>query len=256
MIQRKRITMPNRKINHLHPSVADKCVTLMSLCKAKGINIIVTSTLRTAAEQRALYAQGRMPLDVVNALRKDADLVPLTERYGSRKVTWTRTSLHQFGCAFDIAIVKDQKAIWDLKADVNANDIHDYEEIGALGESIGLRWGGRFGRRDLVHFEYTDGLGIEDLKAGIRPDEKSAHTTYKGGESMQLDGIGKKFGVFLKNVAISVLFLPETKKAVIEKLNEKVNIPILNEKQELELFELVYETVEAVFLEQMQKDAG
>jgi hypothetical protein len=61
------------------------------------------------------------------------------------------------------------------------------------------------------------------------------------------DSIGKRFAEFFVKVAINILFSPETKQTVIKELNEKVNIPILNEKQEAELFELVYDTVEEAF---------
>lgn len=59
--------------------------------------------------------------------------------------------------------------------------------------------------------------------------------------------IGTRFAQFLVSVAVNILFSDETKKTVIGELNEKVNIPILNERQEAELFELVYDTVEAAF---------
>jgi hypothetical protein len=62
-----------------------------------------------------------------------------------------------------------------------------------------------------------------------------------------LASIGSRFAQFLVTVAVNILFSDETKKTVIEELNEKVNIPILGEHQEAELFELVYDTVEAAF---------
>ena len=47
--------------------------------------------------------------------------------------------------AVDFAIIKNNSSVtWDLKADVNADSIPDYEEIGKIGESVGLTWGGRF----------------------------------------------------------------------------------------------------------------
>jgi peptidoglycan L-alanyl-D-glutamate endopeptidase CwlK len=170
------------------------------LAKERGIEFIVTSTLRTEDGQIALFAQGRKPLNVVNELRKDAGLRQISEDENKRKVTYSLASTHLFGCAFDAAIVnparyangnnppqppfskggqgldcKEERGglLWDVKADINKNDIPDYEELGALGESIGLKWGGRFRFKDYCHFEWTGGLTIEELKAGKRPEEKN-----------------------------------------------------------------------------------
>lgn len=159
----------SRRIEDLHPVVAEKCRHFLKVCKARGLNVIVTSTLRTEAEQLALFAQGRKRLKAVNELRKEAGLPAITESR-NRIVTHALTSIHQFGCAFDVCITKDGKAVWDVKADINENDIPDYEETGHTGEAIGLSWGGRFGYPDYVHFQYTGGLTLDDLKAGKRPD--------------------------------------------------------------------------------------
>lgn len=51
--------MPSRRIEDLHPCLQEKARQLIELCKAEGIEIRVTSTLRTFAEQAQLYAQGR-----------------------------------------------------------------------------------------------------------------------------------------------------------------------------------------------------
>ncbi|MBI4822648.1 MAG: M15 family metallopeptidase [Nitrospirae bacterium] len=163
--------MPSRKIEDLNLVVREKCRQFISLCKEKGIDVIITSTLRTEAEQLALFSQGRKTLKAVNELRKSAGLPPITEKENKRKVTGLLTSTHQFGCAFDCAIGGQKGITYDIKADINKNHIPDYEEIGRIGESIGLRWGGRFKFKDYVHFEYTGGITLSELKAGKRPEE-------------------------------------------------------------------------------------
>jgi peptidoglycan L-alanyl-D-glutamate endopeptidase CwlK len=235
----------NRKIEDLDPIVADKCRKLIALCAGRGIDVIVTSTLRTEDEQLALFSQGRKNLKAVNELRAAAGL-PLINEEQNRIVTYGLTSVHQFSCAFDICIVKGGRALWDVKADLNDNDIPDYEEAGLIGESIGLRWGGRFRHPDYCHFQYTGGLTLDDLKAGRRPAEIK-----QGGYAMNLSDIGRRFEKFLKDAAVRILFSPEMKKTVIEALNRGVNIPLLDEKQEAELFELVYDTVEGAFREEI-----
>jgi|GEM_PF-712108 peptidoglycan L-alanyl-D-glutamate endopeptidase CwlK len=179
--------MSSRRLEDLNPVVADMCRRFLALCRDRGIDVVVTSTLRTEAEQLALFAQGRKSLWYVNELRRDAGLPPIKEEQ-NRIVTHVLTSVHQFGCAFDVCIIKDGRAVWNIKADVNENDIPDYEEIGKIGEHIGLTWGGRFKFKDYCHFEYTGGLTLEDLKAGLRPKGKTVHRNKEGGKVM-----GKSF---------------------------------------------------------------
>jgi peptidoglycan L-alanyl-D-glutamate endopeptidase CwlK len=165
----------SRKIEDLCPVVGAMCRTFIATCKQKGIDLIVTSTLRTDKEQLAYYAQGRRSLSAVNCMRKQAGMPPLSLKENQRVVTANLTSIHQFGCAFDATVAKTGAVVYDIKADVNKDNIPDYEEIGAIGEAIGFRWGGKFPKRDYVHFEYTQGLKIPDLQAGKRPHEKVAN---------------------------------------------------------------------------------
>lgn len=158
-----------RRLDLLHPGARAKLDALTAAASARGLNFIVTNTLRTDAEQHALFAQGRKALSEVNRLRKEAGLPPITEAENKRTVTGVSVSIHQFGLAFDVALLCDGRPHWDAKADVNKDGSFDYEELGKLGESLGLTWGGRFKFRDLVHFEYTGGLTMADLKAGKRP---------------------------------------------------------------------------------------
>jgi peptidoglycan L-alanyl-D-glutamate endopeptidase CwlK len=156
--------MSSRKIEDLTP----KMQLLYSQFKAKmdeaKIPFIVTCTARSVKEQQALYAQGRHSLVEVNIMRAIAGLPPITETENKYKVTWTLNSRHLVDLddgnldndksrAFDIVITKDKKAIWDIKVDVNQNQRPDYFEAGKIGESVGLKWGGRFKTPDYPHFE-------------------------------------------------------------------------------------------------------
>lgn len=60
-------------------------------------------------------------------------------------------------------------------------------------------------------------------------------------------GISERFVSFLRRAAVNIIFSPETRANVIRVLNEKVDIPVLSEEQERELFELVYDTLEDAF---------
>ena len=54
----------------------------------------------------------------------------------------------------------------------------------------------------------------------------------------------KKLTDFLKNFAIDyvIKYLTENKDEVVKKLNKEINVPILNEKQEGELLEAIYDS--------------
>jgi peptidoglycan L-alanyl-D-glutamate endopeptidase CwlK len=159
-----------RDINKLTPIVKDKAMAFKMICANHGIEIVITSTLRTDAMQRALYAQGRQMLEDVNLLRKIAGMKPISEKRNEHTVTNAQYSMHQSGCAFDFAIVGPEGITWDTKADINDDNYEDYRQAGIIGESLGLTWGGRFKRiYDAAHLEYTDELSIDELQRGSRP---------------------------------------------------------------------------------------
>ncbi len=89
-----------------------------------GVELVVTEGYRTQAAQDQLYDQGRT-------------------RPG-RIVTWTRTSKHTEGRAFDITVR-------DLSPDQVPRSV--WYAIGEIGEALGLKWGGRWRQRDMPHFE-------------------------------------------------------------------------------------------------------
>jgi peptidoglycan LD-endopeptidase CwlK len=51
--------MTNRKIEDLHPNLLPLYEQFSSACKESGLDIVVTCTYRSNAEQNILYAQGR-----------------------------------------------------------------------------------------------------------------------------------------------------------------------------------------------------
>jgi len=125
--------MSSRKIEDLVPELQEKFKMFAAKMAEAGIPFALTCTYRSQEEQDALYAQGRTKPGSV--------------------VTWTRKSKHIDRKAFDIVVLKDGRASWDVKVDVDGDHIPDYEEAGAIGESCGLKWGGRFKSPDRPHFE-------------------------------------------------------------------------------------------------------
>ncbi len=172
-----------RDMEALHPVVRYKCARLLEASRALGLALLVTSTLSTAQEQAALHAQGRKPMRVVNALRETAGLAHI-DSDENRIVTHATTSVHEFGLAFDIALLKDGSPTWDQSLDLNDDGNADYLEVGRVGEGLGLIWGGRFRGRDLCHFEWTGGLTMGELKAGERPAQHVRGQTHIKEEKM------------------------------------------------------------------------
>jgi peptidoglycan L-alanyl-D-glutamate endopeptidase CwlK len=161
-----------RDRNKLLPQVKTKLEELEKLAEENGIHFIVTQTLRSNDEQVAYYAQGRLSLNEVNGLRKNAKLPPISEEENKHVITRARTvwdSYHAYGRAFDVAIVDTYgKVNWSEGVDWDSDGISDWVELGKLGESIGLEWGGNFSSlRDLPHFQLREGTTITELKKGV-----------------------------------------------------------------------------------------
>jgi peptidoglycan LD-endopeptidase CwlK len=87
--------MPSRKLEDLHPLVVERARQFVELAQADGIEILVTSTLRTFEEQAELFAIGRTK--------------------PGKKVTNAKAgeSWHNFGLAFDVVPLVNGKAVWD-----------------------------------------------------------------------------------------------------------------------------------------------
>lgn len=163
----------SRNLDDLHQIVKEQAVKLQLLAKEMlNLNIIFTQTLRTNDEQKALYAQGRLPLEQTNALRKLANLGPITGAENRRIVTKAQTvknSFHGYGLAFDIAVTDPtgRKIDWTDSADWNYNSLNDWTEIGKLGVEIGLEWGGNWsGMCDPPHFQNRLGYTLAELRSG------------------------------------------------------------------------------------------
>lgn len=91
--------------------------------------VVLVQGMRTMDEQAALYAQGRTAPGRVVTNARPGD------------------SPHNFGAAVDVAFLDEAgHTSWDLR--------FPWDPLGALGEALGLVWGGRWVvPRDLDHFE-------------------------------------------------------------------------------------------------------
>lgn len=131
----------SRDLKDLNPVVASKCDAFITECKRQGIDVIITATLRDIESQDALYAQGRTKPGAIVTNAKGGE------------------SFHNYACAFDFVPVVNGKAQW--------NDINLFNKCGAIAESVGLEWAGRWKTfKELAHCQYTGGLTLKDLQAG------------------------------------------------------------------------------------------
>lgn len=115
------------KIKSLHPAIRPKAEELINRAANKGIYLRIYDGLRSFESQLALFNQGRTTPGQIVTNAEPGE------------------SFHNYGLAFDTVEIKDGKALWDNPR---------WNEIGELGESLGLQWGGRFKSiKDLPHFE-------------------------------------------------------------------------------------------------------
>jgi peptidoglycan L-alanyl-D-glutamate endopeptidase CwlK len=124
----------------------------MAQCKARGLNVLITETIRTVQYQDELYAKGRTaPGNVVTSAK------------GS-----TYSSPHQWGLAFDIC------------KNVRGHEYDDaafFETCGAVGRSLGLHWGGDFkSAKDRPHFQW-DGKNGVFMPTGVTTQLKAMYGT-------------------------------------------------------------------------------
>lgn len=127
----------NPRLRGTHPNLQTKAAKLLEMAKADGITLLITQGLRTFAEQDALF---RKRPKVTNA------------RGGQ--------SMHNYGAAFDVAVMVNGKISWDEKL---------YRGLGKYADAVGLDWGGRWKFVDYPHFQLK---GLPNYKALLALHQK------------------------------------------------------------------------------------
>lgn len=123
----------SRALDDLSPRFRPLAVELLARCTEAGVPVLIVDTLRTPAEQAENIRKG---------------------------VSWTKNSKHLTGDAIDIVpfdvynLHGADKLQWITSDPV-------WQKIGALGEALGLRWGGRWKVKDMGHFEIIDTPGAD-----------------------------------------------------------------------------------------------
>lgn len=140
----------SRNVSELHPRLQAKVDGLVYLASKNGLKVGISECVRTVQEQDALYAKGRTaPGSIV------------TNAKGS-----SYSSMHQWGVAFDI-YRNDGTGAFNTSGEF-------FEKVGAIGQSIGLEWGGSWKSiKDKPHYQLKDwGSTTSKLKALHKTPEK------------------------------------------------------------------------------------
>lgn len=136
----------SRDISLLRPDVEANCRTWIRLCKERGLNVLVTSTVRDEEYQAYLYEQGRTRAGAI--------------------VTNSKTpSFHwdKAGLAFDFC-----KNIKGHEYDDDAF----FEEAGAIAKQMGFTWGGdwkSFPDRPHVQWDAYGWYSASMIRSGKMP---------------------------------------------------------------------------------------
>ena len=131
--------MASRKIEDLHPTLQPITRTFLAKALMEGIDVLITCTYRSNAEQDELYAQGRTkPGNVVT-----------NAKAGQSKHNFTIAG-KPASKAFDIVFLIGGKAVWDAKHE-------NWQKLGKIGAELGLEWAGNWKSfKEFPHFQLKD----------------------------------------------------------------------------------------------------
>lgn len=136
-------------LRDLEPETSRLCKELYDKAAQAGFPVVIVQGYRSSEAQDLIYQRGRTrpgepcthwshevrPVGTCDAHPLG---VPVTNAPPGH-------SWHEAARAFDVAFKKGEKGIsWD----------GPWERLGALGETLGLKWGGRWKVQDKPHFEY------------------------------------------------------------------------------------------------------
>lgn len=157
-----------QRIELLHPKLRVEAKTIyteiFAVLTGKS-RFRVVSTLRTYAEQTALYAQGRT---------KPGEIVTDGQAGSSN---------HNFGLALDFALIVDtdgngtfETTSWNRDKDFDADGKADWMEVVAIFKKHGWAWGGDWkSLKDYPHFEKTMGVTLSNARALKAAGKVDAH---------------------------------------------------------------------------------
>ena len=154
------------RISLLHPAVREEATQIydeICLRLTGRASCRFAYTLRTFAEQDALYAQGRTTEGKI-----------VTNARGGQ-------SYHNYGLAIDIVLLLNdgKTASWDTVTDFDGDGLSDWQEVVYVFKMFGWEWAGDWAHfKDLPHFQKTFGLTVVECAARHNTGQVISGTNY------------------------------------------------------------------------------
>lgn len=131
--------MASRKLTDLHPKFQAIAAEFLAACELVDIDILVTCTYRSSAEQDELYKQGRTKPGKT-----------ITDVKGGRSAHNFTIDGKPASKAFDVVPMRDGKCVWDAADPL-------WTRIGHIAQHIGINWGGAWTTRiDKPHMQMVE----------------------------------------------------------------------------------------------------
>jgi peptidoglycan L-alanyl-D-glutamate endopeptidase CwlK len=139
------------EIKTLHPVFKMAVDRILAGMRGAGWDAVIGSGMRTNAQQDALYAQGRRPLDEVNDMRRGAGLSPISATDNAKRVTKARGGQSNHNQTHSLlpcgrSAVEDAVGyavdIVDRRFGWKPPDGKFWTDLGALAKENGCVWGG------------------------------------------------------------------------------------------------------------------
>jgi hypothetical protein len=145
--------MSSIRLEDLNPGPRKKYEYFESELRKAGLYFRRTCTFREQIEQDALYLRGRGTFAEIIEAYKSAGMVPPLEKnepgWWKKQVTWIKISMHTKRCAVDYC--EKGRVPYDLKIDVNRNNIADWREFAMIAKRCGLNAGYWWKNPDTPH---------------------------------------------------------------------------------------------------------
>lgn len=132
--------MASRNIEDLHPLLQPLCLDFLAQAQEQGVEVLVTCTYRSNAEQDALYEQGRT---------KPGPIV--TRARGGQSAHNFTIDGKPAAKAYDICPLVNGKCMW--------RGTHpSWQILGKIGMDLGLNWYGAPGSKffEMPHFQLVE----------------------------------------------------------------------------------------------------
>lgn len=135
--------MASRRLEDLAVPIRSKAIAFKARCLGRGVKVVIYQTLRSHAEQNAMYAIGRT-VQKTSARITNAKAGESLHNPDANGKAW----------AFDAFPEINGQPAW--------SDMSAYRVMGEVAKGLGLRWGGDWKMRDYSHFEMDKIMAIDD----------------------------------------------------------------------------------------------